>query len=149
MKHINLLLALTISTFSFAQEKIYSVKDVEKIAIYPGCDENLDNIEQIKCLNIKLSTDLNSQLLDSVDRMADNGRRGFFKTVNTFTINSNGDFIDIESEGDLQLGDAVKNAFRKLNQIQNKTKQKVIPAKNANGENVNLRLAIPIKLNIS
>ena len=144
-----LLLLLSINAFSFAQEKTYTIKDVEKIAIYPGCEETLDNIEQTKCLNNKLMKDLYLQLSDSVKRMSDNNRFGNFRTFNTFTINSNGEFVDIVSTGDRQLGDAVKNAFKKLNKLQTKTNKKIIPAKNSYGENVNLQFSIPIHANIS
>lgn len=149
MKKTVLLLLLSINTFSFAQEKTYTIKDVEKIAIYPGCEENLDNIKQIKCLNNKLLSDLNSQLSDSVKRMTANNRSGYFRTINTFTINSNGDFVDIVSNGDRQLSDAVKNALKKLNKLQTKTNKKIVPAKNSNGENVSLQFSIPINVNIS
>lgn len=149
IKKTVLLLLLSINTFTFAQEKTYTIKEVEKIAIYPGCDETLDNNEQIKCLNNKLLSDLFSQLSDSVNRMTASNRSGHFKTFNTFVINSNGDFVDIVSNGDRQLSDAVKNAFKKLNKIQTKTNKKIIPAKNSDGENVNLKFSIPVSVSIS
>lgn len=66
---------------------------IERVPVYISCDENLCNDEQKKCMQKQVSNHISRKF--NLDLGADLNLSGIIRIISTFTINKNGDIVNI------------------------------------------------------
>lgn len=121
-----------------------------KAPIYPGCENQakISNEEAMNCLTRKLSFDISNQLQDFANNVALNDSTGLISSKLIFTIDENGNFTNISSEGDKNLGEASINVLKRINNRQQRSNTLIIPALDDKNNKVAVKYNIPIKMQI-
>ena len=141
MKNNHILLFLLFNSFVFSQEaETYSVRQVTKMAVFPGCEKFTENEDLRKCfqekLNKPLEKDLDSQIEDFLSM-----RMNVLISIIQFIVSKEGRFKGIEQvRGNTELGKRVVIA------LENFTNKIILePALIENNKPVNLIFQLPVK----
>lgn len=137
------------STIGLAQDKIYTIDNVDKMVIYPGCENNQDNEQLKNCFNKKIQLDIVNLLKDSklIDQYVDKENITFTSNAK-FEINSEGKIVNLSVKGDQELNDFISKAFQDLNENFISKNQYISPAQNKNGQKVTMEYQLPVRLAI-
>lgn len=121
-----------------------------KAPIYPGCENQakISNEEAMNCLTRKLSFDISNQLQDFANDVALNDITGLISSKLIFTIDENGNFTNISSEGDKDLGEASINVLKRINNRQQRSNRLITPALDDKNNKVAVKYNIPVKMQI-
>ena len=128
-------------------KKIYSPREVTKMAIFPGC-ENVakDKVSLQNCMSKELQKELGVQLNDFAE-IADKFGISLAKTKLQFTVNQLGNITHIKAmNGNEKQFDA--EAQKALEQISKRLTQKgkfIQPAEMDDGSKVNMTFTIPVQ----
>lgn len=123
----------------------YTARQVETMAVFPGCESTASKVELQKCLQQNLNLLLADYLADFSDKMNEMGIDLAVAKVQ-FVIDKNGKIIQIKSMGGgtPELGEAAEIAMLKIaNAI-----PRIEPATLTGGEKVNLIFQMPIRYSL-
>lgn len=124
MKVLLYTFCLIISFFAFSQE-IFHSKNVNQFAIYPGCEEDIDNFAD--CFYTKLNEEVTEQLVKiKMNKLLQ--KRGEYYIKLNFVIDENGKFINVTSQGNEILGRTAIQILYRINREQEEMFTKIKPA---------------------
>lgn len=149
--NLSLFLIIIFGSLLCAQEKPkapttdYTARQVETMAIYPGCEPTASKVELQKCLQQNLNDLLADYLADFSDKMNEMGIDLAVAKVQ-FVIDKNGKMIQIKSMegGTPELGEAAEIAMLKIAT----SIPRIEPATLTGGEKVNMIFQMPIRFNL-
>ena len=94
-----LIITLILSSFSFSQEKLNNISDesIERVPIFPGCNENLSNHGLQFCMSQNFSNIILKNFDSTLAKDIKTPEK-FIKLLITFVINKNGEVENINTE---------------------------------------------------
>lgn len=129
--------------------KEYFVRDVSKMAIFPGCEKFKNDKQKAQsCFGEKLQKEL-SQYLDDYKEIAERQNIYQAQAKVQFVINKEGKLVNIKavSGGDNTLSEESEKALEKIALKLIRNHKYIEPAEFSDGTKANLIFAIPIKFN--
>ena len=132
--------------YSFAQTKSYTVKNVDQMAVYPGCDKTSSNQELTDCFARKISAALGSTIdITVLENEYKDKKDVNFVSKAMLTITKDGKIDNIEVIGDEKLNKLVKVGLNRINENLEINNTSIIPAKDEKGKNVDLAYSLPVR----
>ena len=105
--------------------------EVDKMAVYPGCEKFQTKKELVKCFGDELSKDILSYL----DKEFPNVDQDRVAVQLQFNINTNGEIVDIVPVGDKSFQLQAMQALEKVNDRMLRKGKKIIPARMTDNTN--------------
>ena len=148
---LTIFLLLALPAFLWAQEKPkasttdYTARQVQTMAVYPGCEPSDTKLELQKCLQKNLTHLLADYLADFSDTMNEMGIDLAMAKVQ-FVISKTGKIVQVKAMegGTPELGHAAEVAMNKIAD----SIPYIEPAQLEGGEKVNMIFQMPIRFNI-
>lgn len=141
MKNLIILLLTLNSVHSFCQESdVFTARQVEKIAVFPGCEKFTSNEDLLNCFRENLNKQLEKNLNREIDYFLSLRMENLITKIQ-FVISKDGEFKYIESlGGNQELSVKAVDVF-------NKSVKRIIvaPAYIENKKPVNLVFQLPVK----
>ncbi len=132
----------------------FTARQVKDMAIYPGCEKFKGDKNKLQsCMQQKLTLELNDQLSDFAQVMADNGDAKAVTRVQ-FVIDKTGKIIQIKAmEGggpaiNKKLATESEKAMQRISQRLSARGKPIEPAKLDDGSSVNLVFVLPVTYNL-
>lgn len=133
-----------------APEKIFTVRDVTKMAVFPGCEnagKTKKDLEQ--CMAMKLQEELGIQLDDFGETAAANNI-GIAKAKLHFVVDKSGKIVDVKAlnGGNEKFSKEAQEALKRISDRLSKRGKYLQPAELSDGTVVNMNFTIPVQFQL-
>ena len=150
MKNFFLFITCIFSSIVFAQTKdketpIASVRVTKKMPVYFGCESFTEKKDLVTCMNKNLNQDVQSQIA-FFSNIADYLHIEMAQSKLSFTINKEGDFANLSTDGINPIFNSV--ALSSLVLLQNKmdrNKMHIEPGKDEKNNPIDVNLNLPLR----
>jgi hypothetical protein len=129
--------------------KTMNVKQVTKMAIYPGCEKSKNNDELTRCMAEKLSAELGVQLKDFEEIANSKGIEQANARL-SFVVDEMGRIVQVRAakNGDKELSAEAKNALDRISKKMVQKRKYIQPAEASDGSNVKLIFNLPVRYHL-